>query len=208
MNVENFVVDAQPRNDEGKGASRRLRRTGMVPAVIYGGSKEPQSVALSLNVMLQHVEHEAFFSHILDINVAGTSEKAVVKDIQMHPFKPIIMHIDFQRVDENSVIRMHVPIHFVGEESAPGIKSGAVFTHQLTSVDVSCAAGKLPEFIELDVSGMNMGDSLHLSDIKLPAGVEIVELSHGEEHNLPVVTIVATRGGVSDEEAAAEGAAE
>jgi large subunit ribosomal protein L25 len=204
MNVENFVVDAQPRNDEGKGASRRLRRTGMVPAVIYGGSKEPQSVALSLNVMLQHVEHEAFFSHILDINVAGKSEKAVVKDIQMHPFKPVIMHIDFQRVDESSVIRMHVPIHFVGEESAPGIKSGAVFTHQLTSVDVSCAAGKLPEFIELDVSGMNMGDSLHLSDIKLPAGVEIVELSHGEEHNLPVVTIVATRGGVSEEEAAAE----
>jgi len=132
MKVENFVVDAQLRNDEGKGASRRLRRTGMVPAVIYGGSNAPQSISLSLNVMLQHVEHEAFFSHILDINVAGNSEKAVVKDLQMHPFKPIIMHIDFLRVDANSVIRMHVPIHFIGEDVAPGIKSGSVFTHQLT----------------------------------------------------------------------------
>jgi large subunit ribosomal protein L25 len=200
MKTENFVVDAQLRNDEGKGASRRLRRTGMVPAVIYGGSTAPQSISLALNVMLQHIEHEAFFSHILDINVAGKSEKAVVKDIQMHPFKPVIMHMDFQRVDENSVIRMHVPIHFIGEDVAPGIKSGSVFTHQLTSVDVSCPANKLPEFIELDVSGMKMGDSLHLSDIKLPAGVEIVELSHGPEHDLPVVTIVATRGGVSEEE--------
>jgi len=200
MKTENFVVDAQLRSDEGKGASRRLRRTGMVPAVIYGGSSAPQSIALPLNVMLQHIEHEAFFSHILDINVAGKGEKAVVKDLQMHPFKPVIMHMDFQRVDENSVIRMHVPIHFIGEDVAPGIKSGAVFTHQLTSVDVSCPASKLPEFIELDVSGMHMGDSLHLSDIKLPAGVEIVELSHGPEHDLPVVTIVATRGGVSEEE--------
>ena len=208
MKVENFVVDAQLRNDEGKGASRRLRRTGMVPAVIYGGSKEPQSISLPLNVMLQHIEHEAFFSHILDINVAGKSEKAVVKDLQMHPFRPIIMHIDFLRVDANSVIRMHVPIHFIGEDVAPGIKSGSVFTHQLTSVDVSCLATNLPEFIELDVSTMELGDSLHLSDIKLPAGVEIVDLSHGPEHDLPVVTIVATRGGVSDDDATEEGAAE
>ena len=208
MKVENFVVDAQLRNDEGKGASRRLRRTGMVPAVIYGGSKEPQSISLPLNVMLQHIEHEAFFSHILDINVAGKSEKAVVKDLQMHPFRPIIMHIDFLRVDANSVIRMHVPIHFIGEDVAPGIKSGSVFTHQLTSVDVSCLATNLPEFIELDVSTMELGDSLHLSDIKLPAGVEIVDLSHGPEHDLPVVTIVATRGGVSDDDVTEEGAAE
>ncbi len=210
MKVENFVVDAQLRKDEGKGASRRLRLTGMVPAVIYGGSNAPQSISLSLNVMLQHIEHESFFSHVLDVNVAGKSEKAVVKDLQMHPFKPLIMHIDFLRVDANSVIRMHVPIHFLGEDVAPGIKSGSVFTHQMTGVDVSCLAANLPEFIELDVSAMEMGDSLHLSDLKLPAGVEILELSHGPEHDLPVVTIVATRGGVSDDDAATteEGAAE
>ena len=205
MKVENFALDAQLRSDEGKGASRRLRRAGLVPAVIYGGDKEPQSVSLQHHIMLQHVEHEAFFSHILDINVAGKGEKAVIKDIQWHPFKPVIMHMDFQRVDPSSKIRMHVPLHFIGEDKAPGIKSGSVFTHQLTSIDVSCPANKLPEFIEVDVSNMHMGDSLHLSDIKLPEGVEIVELSHGPEHDLPVVTIVATRGGVSDEDAGTEG---
>lgn len=203
MKVENFALDAQLRSDEGKGASRRLRRAGLVPAVIYGGDKEPQSISLQHHLMLQHVEHEAFFSHILDINVAGSNEKAVIKDMQWHPFKPVIMHMDFQRVDPNSKIRMHVPLHFIGEDKAPGIKSGSVFTHQLTSVDVSCPANKLPEFIEVDVSNMHMGDSLHLSDLKLPEGVEIVELTHGEGHDLPVVTIVATRGGVSDEDAGA-----
>lgn len=208
MKVENFALDAQLRSDEGKGASRRLRRAGLVPAVIYGGSKEPQSISLQHHIMLQHVEHEAFFSHILDINVAGSNEKAVIKAMQWHPFKPVIMHMDFQRVDPNSVIRMQVPLHFIGEEKAPGIKSGSVFTHQLTSVEVSCPANKLPEFIEVDVSNMHMGESLHLSQLKLPEGVQIVELTHGEGHDLPVVTIVATRGGVSDEDAGAEGAAE
>ena len=178
----------------------------MVPAVIYGGNKEPQSISLQHHILLQHVAHESFFSHILEIKVAGKIEKAVMKAIQWHPFKPTVVHLDFMRVDESSVIRMHVPIHFIGEDVAPGIKSGSVFTHQLTGVDVSCLAGKLPEFIEMDVSAMEMGDSLHLSDLKLPAGVEIVELSHGPEHDLPVVTIVATRGAVADdeEEAAAE----
>ncbi len=209
MKVENFVVDAQLRNDEGKGASRRLRRTGMVPAVIYGGNKEPQSISLQHNILLQHVAHESFFSHILEIKVAGKSEKAVMKAIQWHPFKPAVVHLDFLRVDADSVIRMHVPIHFIGEDVAPGVKSGSVFTHQMTGVDVSCLATNLPEFIELDVSAMELGDSLHLSDIKLPAGVEIVDLSHGPEHDLPVVAIVATRGGAADEDTAAEeGAAE
>ncbi len=209
MKVENFVVDAQLRNDEGKGASRRLRRTGMVPAVIYGGNREPQSISLQHNILLQHVAHESFFSHILEIKVAGKSEKAVMKAIQWHPFKPAVVHLDFLRVDADSVIRMHVPIHFIGEDVAPGVKSGSVFTHQMTGVDVSCLASNLPEFIELDVSAMELGDSLHLSDIKLPAGVEIVDLSHGPEHDLPVVAIVATRGGGADEDTAAEeGAAE
>ncbi len=199
MKLEEFVVDAVLRSDEGKGASRRLRRTGMVPAVIYGGNKEPQSLSLQHNVLLRHVEHEAFFAHILEINVAGKVEKAVVKDLQWHPVKSAIVHIDFLRVNESSVIRIHVPIHFIGEDVAPGVSSGSVFTHQLTSVEVSCPAGKLPEFIELDVSAMELGESLHLSDIKLPAGVEIVALIHGPEHDLPVVAIVATRGADSDE---------
>ena len=199
MSVETFVVDAEPRSDEGKGASRRLRRTGQVPAVLYGGSKDPQSISLPHNVILQHVEHEAFFSHILTVNVGGQPEKAILKDIQWHAYKPAIMHMDFQRVDESTVIKVHVPVHFVGEDVAPGVKAGGIVTHQLTTVEVSCPAGKLPEYVEADVSALELGGSLHLSDIKLPEGVSILELAHGEEHDLPVAGIVATRGGAADE---------
>ena len=201
MSVETFKFDAESRKDEGKGASRRLRHAGKFPAVIYGGSKDPQSITLEHNIMLQHVEHEAFFSHILDINVDGKTEKAVLKDVQWHVYKPAIVHMDFLRVDENSVIKVAVPVHFVGEEACPGAKAGGVVSHQMNSVEVSCPAGKLPEFIEADVSALNVGDSLHLSEIKLPEGVSIVELSHGEEHDLPVATVVATRGAKAAEDA-------
>ena len=203
MSLNSFVVNAEPRSDEGKGASRRLRREGKLPAVIYGGTKAPQSVTLNHNEMLQHVEHEAFFSHILDISLGGKVEKAILKDVQWHAYKPAIAHMDFQRVDESSVIKVHVPLHFVGEDIAPGVKAGGIVTHQLTTVEVSCPAGKLPEFIEVDVAALNMGDALHLSELKLPEGVSIVELSHGEEHDLPVAAIVATRGGMAEEEEAA-----
>jgi large subunit ribosomal protein L25 len=202
MSVEAFIVNAEPRNDEGKGASRRLRREGRVPAVIYGGNQEPQSISLQHNIMLQHIENEAFFSHILTVNVAGKEQKAVVKDLQMHPYKPAIAHMDFLRVDESSVIKVSVPVHFIGEEGAPGVKAGGVVTHQMTVVEVSCPAGKLPEYLEADVSALDVGGSLHLSELKLPEGVEIVELSHGEEHDLPVVTIVASRAATAEEEEA------
>jgi len=207
MSVDNFVVDAEPRTDEGKGASRRLRRTGKVPAVIYGGDKAPQSISLPQNIMMQHLDHEAFFSHILTVKVAGKSEKAILKDIQWHAFKPLIAHMDFQRVNESSVIKVQVPIHFIGEDIAPGVKAGGIVTHQLTTVEVSCAAGKLPEYVEADVSALETGDSLHLSDIKLPEGVEILELTHGEEHDLPVATVIVPRGAIADDAEEAEEAA-
>jgi len=199
MSVETFTVDAAARTDEGKGASRRLRHAGKFPAVVYGGNKDPQSITLEHNVMLQHVEHEAFFSHILDINVDGQKEKAVLKDIQWHNYKPAIVHMDFLRVDENSVIKVSVPVHFVGEDVCPGAKAGGVVSHQMNSIEVTCPAGKLPEFIEVDVSGLDTGESIHLSELKLSEGVSIVELSHGEEHDLPIATVVATRGAVSDD---------
>jgi large subunit ribosomal protein L25 len=205
MKVESFVVNAEPRNDEGKGASRRLRREGKFPAVVYGGTKEPQSITLTQNEMLQHVENEAFFSHILTVNIGKESQQAVLKDVQWHPFKPAFVHMDFQRVDASSVIKVHVPIHFIGAEVAPGAKAGGIVTHQMTNVEVHCPAGKLPEYLEADVSAMNLGDSLHLSELKLTEGVEIIELSHGPEHDLPVVTIVAPRG-LAAEEAEEEGA--
>ena len=157
--------------------------------------------------MLQHVEHEAFFSHILDIAVDGTKQKAVLKDMQWHPYKPVIMHMDFLRVDENSIIKVQVPVHFVGEDVAPGVKAGGIVTHQLTTVEVSCPAGKLPEFIEADVSALELGASVHLSELSLPEGVSIVELGHGEGHDHSVASIVATRGGAAAEaeESEAEG---
>lgn len=207
MSTEDFIVDAELRKDVGKGASRRLRHASKVPAVLYGGNKDPQSLTLQHHSMLRHVEHEAFFSHILTINVDGGSEKAILKDIQWHPFKPVIAHMDFLRVDASSVIRVHVPLHFTGEDIAPGAKAGGVVTHQMNNVEVSCRADALPEYLEADVSALELGDSVHLSEIKLPEGVEIVELSHGPEHDLPVVTIVANRAVVVDEEAAAEGEA-
>ncbi len=202
MSVENFVVDAEPRADEGKGASRRLRRTGQFPAVVYGGNKPAQSISLAHNVMLQHVEHEAFFSHILDVNIAGKSEKAILKDIQWHPYKPVIMHVDFLRVDENSIIKVHVPVHCVGEDVAPGVKAGGIVTHQLTTVEVSCPAGKLPEYLEADISALELGEAVHLSDIKLPEGVVILELAHGEGHDQSVASVVVTRGSAAAEEEA------
>ncbi len=206
MSVDTFVVDAETRSDEGKGASRRLRREGKLPAVIYGGNKAPQSISLAHNIMLQHVEHEAFFSHILDINVDGKTEKAVLKDIQWHNYKPMISHMDFLRVDESSVIKVHVPVHFIGEDVCPGAKAGGVVSHQMTSVEVTCPAGKLPEYIEADVSALNVGESVHLSQMNIPEGVTIVELTHGEEHDVPVATVVATRGAAAaDAEEAAEG---
>ncbi len=208
MSVENFVVDAEPRADEGKGASRRLRRTGQFPAVVYGGDKPAQSISLAHNIMLQHVEHEAFFSHILDVNIAGKSEKAILKDIQWHPYKPVIMHVDFLRVDENSIIKVQVPVHCIGEDVAPGVKAGGIVTHQLTTVEVSCPAGKLPEYLEADISALELGEAVHLSDIKLPEGVAILELAHGEGHDQSVASVVVTRGGAAADEEEAEAAPE
>ena len=198
-----FSLDAEPRSDLGKGASRRLRRTGKVPAVIYGGTKEPQSVSLAHNVMLQHVEHEAFFSHILDITVDGAKEKAVLKDMQWHPFKPVILHMDFQRVDENSIIKVQVPVHFVGEDVAPGVKAGGQVVHAFTSLEVACKAKDLPEFIEVDVAEVELGGAIHLSEIKMPKGVTLVELSHGEGHDQSIVSIK-SKGGSADEETTEE----
>ncbi len=198
MSVENFAVDAELRTDEGKGASRRLRRTGQFPAVIYGGNKPAQSISLAHNIMMQHVEHEAFFSHILDVNIAGASEKVVLKDIQWHPYKPVIMHVDFLRVNESSVIKVQVPVHCTGEDVAPGVKAGGIVTHQLSTVEVSCPAGKLPEYLEADISALELGESVHLSDIKLPEGVEILGLAHGEGYDQSVASVVVTRGGSAE----------
>jgi large subunit ribosomal protein L25 len=191
MNI--FELEAESRSDKGKGASRRLRRDGKVPAIIYGGDSEPQTVSLVHNELLKRLEHEAFYSHILTVNVDGKGTRAVLRDVHRHPAKPVIMHMDFQRVDDKKPIHVHVPLHFVGGDVAPGAKAGGLVSHELIEVDLEVLPKHLPEYIEVDISAMNIGDALHLSDLKLPETGVLVELSRGEGHDLPVVSIHAPR---------------
>ncbi len=174
-----YEIDAQPRDDKGKGASRRLRRAGLVPGVIYGARKDPEMISLQHNELLRRLGNEAFYSHILDVHLGGETQKVVLKDLQRHPSKPFVIHVDLQRVSFSEKLKVNVPLHFVGEELAPGVKKGGIVAHALTDVEVSCLPGNLPEFIEVDASQLELGDSLHLSDLILPEGVEIPSLAAG-----------------------------
>ncbi len=185
-----FELSAESRNDMGKGASRRLRRTGRVPAIIYGGENAPQALSLNHNELLRRLEDEAFYSHILTVSIDGKPVQAVLRDLQRHPARPVILHADLQRVDANAKMHLRVPLHFIGADVSPGVKTaGGLFIHELSEVDVECLPSNLPEFIEVDVSDMNVGAHLHLSDLKLPAGVELTELHRGEGHDLAVAHI-------------------
>jgi large subunit ribosomal protein L25 len=200
---ETFELKAESRSDAGKGASRRLRHAGKVPAIVYGGGKDPLMIALDHNDLLKHLEHEAFYSHVLAVDVDGARESCVLKDVQRHPARPIIMHLDLQRVRADEKIRMHVPLHFENESIAPGVKQGGAASHHLSEVDVSCLPKDLPEYIEVDMSAMGMNDSLHLSQLKLPAGVELVALGHGDD--ALVVSIHTARAQVEEEGAGEAG---
>ena len=178
---ENFELKAELRSDAGKGASRRLRRSGKVPGIIYGGGVDPQMIALDHNELIKHLEHEAFYSHLLAVNFGTSQESVVLKDLQRHPARPLVMHIDLQRVRADEKIRMHVPLHFENESTAPGVKQGGQVSHHLNEVVVSCLPKDLPEYIAVDMSRMQFGESLHLSQLALPAGVELVDLAHGDD---------------------------
>jgi len=206
---ENYEIIAVSRSDQGKGASRRLRREGMVPGIIYGGGKDPEMFATGHNELIQHLDHEAFYSHILTVKVDGKPQKVVLKDLQRHPAKPFVTHMDLLRVAEGDRIKMHVPLHFLNEDTAPGVKAGGLVSHTMTDVEVICEAKDLPEYIEVDLGGMNVGDIIHLTDLTLPEGVALVALSHGdvEEHDAAVVSIHTARGGAAAEEGEAEGEA-
>ena len=189
-----FLINAEMREDLGKGASRRLRHAGKVPAIIYGFGGEPVSVTLEHSKIIHNLEEETFYSQILEISLNGKTESVVLRDLQRHPAKALIMHMDFQRVNENEAMHVHIPLHFIGEDICPGVKleSGAV-SHQTTEVEISCLPKDLIEFIEVDVSALNIGDSIHLTDLKLPEGVSLVALSHGEGHDQTVVTVHVTK---------------
>lgn len=182
------VINVERRKDEGKGASRRLRRTGQVPAIVYGGELSPVSIQLLHKDVLAASQSEWFYSSILDLSLGGDVQKVLLRDMQRHPFKQQVLHLDFQRVSENEAIRARVPLHFLNQETSPaGKTSGVIVMHELNEIEVSCLPRHLPEFIEIDLGQITLGDIIHLSEIKLPEGVEIPELKLGKEHDIAVV---------------------
>ncbi|MBN7771507.1 50S ribosomal protein L25/general stress protein Ctc [Marinobacter daepoensis] len=204
---QDFVIEAFPRDDQGKGASRRLRREERkIPAIIYGGGKDATPVAIWHNELKKAIENEAFFSHILTIDIQGKKESVILKDLQRHPYKPVLSHADFLRVDKDHEILVHVPVHLVNEETAPAIKTfGGVAFRLMTEVEVACLPQNLPEFIEVDLTDVEMDQVVHLSDLKLPEGVRIPALQHGEDHNSPVVSMQKPKGAKADNAEEAEG---
>ena len=202
-----FTLNANARDDLGKGASRRLRRNAdLVPAIVYGGNKEPQSISIAARELNKALENDAFYSSIIGLSIDGKVEEVLIKALQRHPAKPRLLHADFQRIVAGQKVTVHVQLHFTNEETCVGVKQeGGMVFRNLPEVEVSCLPKDLPDFIEVDLLNLKLGESLHLTDLKLPEGVEIPSLALGEDHNLPVVTIMAQRTAAADED---EGAAE
>jgi large subunit ribosomal protein L25 len=199
-------VIAFPRKEQGSGASRRLRNGGQVPAIIYGGSAAPVTIALDQNALFFALKKEAFHSSILDMEIEGKVEKVLLRDFQMHAYKQIVLHADFQRVDTNQKIHVKVPLHFVNAEISPAVKlGGAVISHVMNELDINCLPADLPEFVEVDLSNVEAGASVHLNDIKLPNGVSAV--LHGQD-NPTLATASVPAGQISADSAAAGEAGE
>ena len=183
-----FEIEAVTRQDVGKGASRRLRKANKFPAIIYGAGKPAQSLVLDQDIMLRRLEQESFYSHILTVKVDGKPQKAVLKAVQRHPFKAQITHIDLLRTSAKQKLRMHVPLHFLGEDVAPGVKEGGLLSHTLIEAEIECLPADLPEFLDVDVSELELNGLVHLSEIKLPEGVTIPALAQ-EGHDQVVASI-------------------
>ena len=201
-----FELEAKVRTDQGKGASRRLRRlSNEIPAIIYGGNKDPLSITLSHDDMSHAVENEAFFAQIITLKVGKKSEQVIIKALQRHPSKPFLLHADFQRVLADEEITVNVPVHFLNEDKCKGVKlEGGMISRTLTEIEISCLPKNLPEFLEVDMLDVGAGENVHLSDVKFPDGVTCVALSHGgDDSNLVVASVHAAKGGGDDQEAAA-----
>jgi large subunit ribosomal protein L25 len=195
--------NANKRDGQGTGASRRLRRTGRVPGILYGGGAAPQAIDIDHNELFQLLRKEAFYSSVLNVNLDGKKEMCLLRDVQRHPYRPVILHADFQRIDATHKLHQKVPLHFINADIAPGVKlSGGMVQHVMSEVDVRCLPKDLPAFIEVDLKDMVAGHSMHVSNLVLPAGVEAV-LHRGED---PVVATVIVRGGKAEEEAPVEAA--
>lgn len=204
-----IILEAETRTVLGKGASRRLRRLeNKVPAVIYGGSKKAESIHLLHNKVLKAMESESIYSSVFDLKVDGKAQRVILKDVQRHPYKPIVLHMDFQRVSAHDILVKFVPLHFINDESAKGVKAGGVLNHVLNQVEVRCEAQHLPAFIEVDVANLDVDDVLHLSQLSLPKGVELATDISEEGQDGPVVSIHLPRAAIEEEAAGDEEAEE
>jgi len=197
-----FELNAEVREDKGKGSSRRLRRLAdQIPAIIYGAGKDPQPITLVRKDLEKALESEAFYTSVLAIQVGKATEKAVLKDLQRHPAKDVVMHADFMRVDENVEIKLTIPLHYINEDTCVGVKlGGGMIQHQVTEIEVQCLPANIPEFIEVDMAELDIGSIVHLSDLALPDGVTSVDLRLGAEHDLALASVMAPKGGGSDDE--------
>lgn len=204
---QSFVVEAELRTAQGKGASRRLRHEGKIPAILYGGKGQPQPITVNHNELMKQLKVEAFYSHILTVKIGAETEQAVLKDLHRHPVRDEVMHMDLQRVLADQLLRMHVPLHFKGAEIAPGIKTGGgIIEHHLIQVEVECLPKDLPEYLEVELSHLNVNEAVHMSQLKLPENVVLVELKHGNDASVAAVHL--PRAAVAEETTAAPVAAE
>jgi large subunit ribosomal protein L25 len=207
--MADYSLNAVERNEKGTKASRRLRREGWVPANVYGAGKDPHMVAVGENELLHMMEEEGFFSSLVSIEGLNERQDVLVRGVQMHPYKPKAIHVDFQRVKADQKLTLNVPLHLTGDDTAPGVREGGTVSHLVHEVEITCLPKNIPEYLEVDVSGLEIGDTLHLSDIPAPAGVEI---SFDEETDQPVVTVVGMQAepeaAVAEEAGEAEAAAE
>ena len=199
--AEEFDLIAEFRDDIGKGASRRLRREGKVPAILYGGGRPPRNLAFDHNRVVQQLQNESFYSSVLNVKVGDKQQSVILKDLQRHPARRQILHMDLQRILEDEEIRMNVPIHFLNEETAPGVKQeGGKVSRLISDIEIVCLPKNLPEYLEIDIGDLGLDEMRYISDIPLPEGVEIPLLAQGEEADQPIVSIHIIREEVIEEE--------
>lgn len=204
-----FSLNAKVRDDQGKGASRRLRRNAnMVPAIVYGAQKAPQNIAVPHKDLVKALESEAFYTHIIKLNIDGKVEDVLLKDLQRHPAKPVLTHADFLRVDKTKKVTLRIPLHFINEAVCVGVKSGGgVINHNQTDLEIRCLPTEIPDFIEVDMADVQLGGIVHISSLKLPKGIESVQLAHGVDHDLAVASVNLPKAEKAEAAPAAEAAA-
>ena len=196
---DNIHLNAEPRSDSGKGASRRLRHQGLVPAIVYGGDNDPLQISIAHNVFMHELEHETIYTQVIDLQVGDSTEEVILRDLQRHPYKSRILHADFFRIDKNTPIKIVVPIHVLNAEDCVGVRlDGGMLTQVVTEIEIIALPKDLPEYLEIDAENLHLGETLHLSNIAMPGGVEItamlnVEETEHDDHDLGILSVVKTR---------------